>query len=362
MVLYIAFREGGISMAWNRDLILAQRKQLKEQYNQTGNVDLLYYLASIDTVLNIDNHVLFYKSPNFSEKINDDIKTLYTFEDFLPDIKMAFKYNKLCADLHAYRLSQKLTSEEEIFTFINDFFKSLDKELYDIFNNVYKNRKDNFQISNNRSSTITIPGLDYSYINVEESYSINNNFSSAHEYGHSIQDKLFYRTYTFDNYPFHELLAFFSQYLSILYYEKLHPEDIDDIKRAKHNFLFNIITNIKRIMYYYYYRTNCSSRTKFSMTINLMRINKIPYDLAKDTVEGSQYESFLYSIAFLTVIELLYTNDLEKSIYIVKRLIQLPKKEEYISDLAGNGICLTEHLNDFIKYTKKNHDSKILQI
>lgn len=349
-------------MAWNKDLILAQRKQLKEQYNQTGNVDLLYYLECIDTVLNIDTHVLFYKSPDFSEKINDDLKTLYSFEDFLPDIEIAFKYNKLCKKLNAFQLSKKLISEEEIFPFINDFFKLLDKELYDIFNNVYKNRKDNFQISKNRSSTITIPGLDYSYINVEEGCSINNYFSSAHEYGHSIQDKLFYRTYTFDNYPFHELLAFFSEYLSILYYEKLHPEDIDDIKRAKHIFLFTVINNIKRIMYYYYYSTTCSNSTKFRMTINLMRINKIPYGLAKDTVKGSQYERFLYSIAFLTVIELLYTNDLEKSIFIIKRLIQLPKKEEYISDLAENGICLTEHLSDFIMYTQKNHDSKILKI
>lgn len=347
-------------MAWNRDLILAQKKYLSEMFERTKDDLIEERILCLNEILNFNRFQFFEPSPRFKIKKQEDAEVLCMFENFIPDIEEAFRhielYNISINDIHL-----RAINEEDLLSFTNDFFKILDKELYEVFLQVYKHRKYNFQRSNIRSCTFAIGGYGFSYVNVEFQNTIEEYFEATHEYGHTIQDRIFYRPIETDNYPFHEILSFFSEYLSILYYERLHPEDVEDIKSIKNILLLVILLHVKRIMYYYRV-ADCDNRTKLEMLLNIKKVNNASFHDAKKTINDSLYERFFYSIPFLTLIELLYAEDLEKSIYIIKKLIKLPTHSDYISELAANGIILTEHLKDFIEYTEKNHDSKILHI
>lgn len=333
---------------WN---IKKAKQQLRylESHNQDGQYNL-----DIDSLKQIINNsiVPFEYMLTLKEKLEFDQEKLDEYSYFMETIEEFYNLTKRCKCGYLYEIDLPIS---ELLCFVNDFFKEVYPEWYSLFNEVYKERRNNFQVKNSRSFELYIPGVNYSYINFQKKNTIEDLFAIVHEFTHAVVDRIKYR-YSYDSkYPLVELPSLTSELISsdiinsfytnvkeeVKYYlggsmASLHVYAGDIIKIK--NFLeTHTLDNDDQIQHNIKYLTNKSVRTKEALTDKIL------------------LENICYVVPYIYAIELyyLYSKDHELFQYDMNKIITMDNCSNYFEELKRLGLVPNQHTKQFIHTIKR---------
>lgn len=339
---------------WNKSKMKDQMIYLQNLFDDTHEDSVLLDMESLQSLMR-RSVPLFELDTNFRNQLEEDINTLVDFEDFLDAINEFSEYFKMI-DIHKFDgLSLLDLDPSLVLSFVHDFYNSVDREIAKIFNQVYKERRNNLIFSENRSFTSYLPNINYSYINLEKDNTVDEFTSAVHEFGHTVADRMYMRNDYFSKYPFIELMPIFMEMLA---YDDLAASfNLDEeliISQAYGN--KTILKYAKDLILFSKYVRKMDRIKRKKQTINEMsRVVNIKKCDASKILERSTLEKMSYTIPYLTSIELysLYNLDPEKAIYILKNLVTLPVQENYEIALRDQGIILNEHTEEFERKLEK---------
>lgn len=343
------------------------------------------------------NHYIFISQISVNEKQSS------TKDDFLETMNCCVhskRYYNLVADFYfdvnEYRddmlaLSDQITEllgKHEDFTFLTKakvstkkvlfltdiFYKKFDTELYIIYQEAIKNRKENLKFVKHHSQkyyatekdayTLFIEALRKAYISVDKSTSYKKYIDLIHEYGHVIA---FFVNPTYQcssEIYFNELPSLFPELVA------LFDEDSNIDEVQKNHWLFsNLITYfeysnylvLQKMLYDAFEKNN--SKYNLKLLLKLYKDYKIDNKKLKEILSFSIYENGNYVVSFEAALELVYIyyyeQNKEKALQIFKNIL----RQTDISSEFGNiynELDLGKHtnfmVNEIISKMRKSLD------
>lgn len=342
--------------SWNLTKLNKLKKQLQDEFFRTNNDFLLDELYLIEQIIN-DNISLFSLPMTFQEKIQNDIIVMERYNYFLDSINNLINSKTCIPALEDYNLEiYKTLNCSYVLGFTHDFYNSLDHEIASLFNQEFKNRKDNIQFTNKRSYSTYLPHSKQSFINITRNKTVEDFINCVHEYGHSISDRIKFRENYYNNYPFVELASIF---FSLLAYDRLMDdfEDMDnDVIKLKVIEAKTIEKNAIMInLFNKYYQENNLILSRKKTTKDMKRKLNKKILFIKELLEVSNIERYSYVIPYMLAIELymIYLEDPEKSIYLLKEIIKMEEQDNYLIKLENMNIQISQNTSEFFKTLKK---------
>lgn len=295
-------------------------------------------------------------------KDNEYLKQITIFEDMIADLVFN---NNFDVDDSELKFNTKITNDD-LFTLTYDFFKTLDKKTFELFEKLFKYHKKNVKLSSVPISKdycgITYTSFDTMefYIKIKRFYDIRDVNTLIHEYGHVLAfylnayDGNFYANQT----PFCEIESIFLELLSFDFLDNIHFDASDSYNNRK-NFIYDIYGKASNI------------DNKFVLYNNMTpndRINHSYYSQIKQKFDIDKLDLwFMYSspveIDILYVISSLYAMELydiylknkEKALELYKQIIKLdyPSNEEFVNELSNLSIYPNK-TDTFIRTLKKD--------
>ena len=323
------------------DDILKNIKLLEEMMNKSKNK--AFYKKIIDDLKTSINEN-YLSNVTITQTLNSTMFDIFDnyykngrYYDFIKvfEYEMAKQFNtsKLNEIAENYLDKENYYTHDEAFSIVHDFYKKLDKELFDTFLLIYNDRYKTVRFRRDVESVngmesdgycIFVDKLLKNYITIHNEVGFNKLLSLTHECGHGIFNILNPKSYTFrvDDYSTEIATMFLEQvfnyevinninpfqaaYINInklndfgicSYYLGCHADMIDAWKKS----------NNKVDKYYY---RNVKDK------LNLTR------EQAKEALCVSILDDGIYTIDYIVSLELfnLYKKDKEKALYILKQI------------------------------------------
>lgn len=326
-----------------------QQKRFLVQNNQDGKYDI--DIDMIDRI--IDGTVIPFDAPlSLKEKLEYDREKLEEYEYFIKPIEEMYSLTKKVKCGYLWEIDLPIN---ELMTFVNDFFRDALTEWYQIFLEVYKERKNNFQVGNKRCCELYIPGVNYSYITYERKYTIEDLFSIVHEYTHAIVDRIKFR-YSYDNkYPFVELPSLAAEMIAKDMIKNYYTNISGEIK----NYFVGSVASINE------FAKNILMAKKFLDTYSLDDEEQIKYSLNYFTnfskrksnalINKLQLENICYVVPFMYAMELyfIYLNDVELFQYDINKIITMDNCSNFLEEVKKLGLVPNQNTNNFIQNIKR---------
>lgn len=329
------------------------KKQLNNCKNRTDK-DFSLDVNLLDELLNGD--IKPFGKVDFMTGFNHDKKILTEYRDFYEPIRELGNIRYIEPIRKVSALSFIQMPYNELLSFTHDFFMSLNPEWANLFNKVYSERKNNLKFSESRSYSIFVPGIQYSYINIEKKDSVEDFFNIIHEYTHTIVDLLKYR-YTYDcGYPFVELPSLFSELVAkdlILETYSGLDKEVKDYMLASLRTCINYANEL--VEEFNYFNSIPKLKNEDDVIKNIQRTLHLDKKAARALVSQSVIEKICYVIPIMVAIELyyIYKIDPEKCFYILNKLIYLDNCKNYIDELETLGINMNENSLRLVREIKK---------
>lgn len=294
-------------------------------------------------------------------KENEDLKKIEIFEDIITN----FVNKKVIKEDDLNENYKTKITKDDLFTLTYDFFKTLDKKTFEIFEKIFKYHKKNVIFC---SGTINkyFCGATYQlydhmdfYIKMKRYKDIRDVSTLIHEYGHAISFYLNAYKGNYDNKqtPFSEIESIFLEILSFDFLDNIHINDKDSFNNRK-NFLIDLYCNAVNIdnKFTLYNSINPKEKINHSYYSKIKKeynINKLelrfmyskPVEIDIIYVISSLYAMELYDI---------YANNNEKALELYKQIITLNYStyEDFINELSSLYIYPNE-TDTFIRTLKK---------
>lgn len=248
-------------------------------------------------------------------------------------------------------------SNKDYMCLLNDFFSGTDKEIYQLFLKIYKESEKNIFFTKNSENeimgtTFFVPYLNKCYIKqlYNEFYPLEDDIlTGTHEFGHAISSLLNPKRYYIDN-ILREIEALFFELISVDFFDKTFKGNMfsnvsyenlfsyhDDSIQAKklldsYNKYISLINNgllIQDLNIKKQEKFKLGILDDFGMTKSLISDMKSEKKLF-DSIE--YYNLFNYLISYIVAINLylIYQNDKEKALYLLKEIVKSNDIEEYV--------------------------------
>lgn len=194
-------------------LVTARNYLLNKKRTPEEEMELLFISMFVYNLPGLNYKKL--SNEEFAEIYKNDLHTLcYDYYDYLDAIFTFYEASEEeCLTQTAYEMI--IDNYEQVFTSVHDFYKSLDKRWFDIFNTIYKERHSTVALSNKRSCSILFPNTKLWVANIEVDGSIEDYVNVVHEYAHGIDDIIANRVRTYS--PENIFLELFPLVCQILY-------------------------------------------------------------------------------------------------------------------------------------------------
>ena len=343
--------------SWNNVLIKEQYDKVYDLYKSTGEYTYLMEAGLLKKILENNEEIdCFEKNSNTILQLNDNINTYHDYEKYMPYIKQFAKLKlskKELPDISIYEITPSL-----LLSFVHDLYNSMPPVIKSKFNKVFKERKDNLKFSEYRSTTIFIPHLNASYINVQVENTIEDFMNIAHEYGHAVADLLSCYYDYFANPPFNELFSLIMELIACDFIDDHYNVPKETILyraytwKTVNTFCEDLLMEAKfyRKENIYHYLTNPD--------VGLARTNMISLEKARNILNMTTIERFAYALPFITAIEFyyLYKKDPELFFRYLLEFMALPIDSNYIAELDKRNLYLNEHGKEYVR--KINTDIK----
>ncbi|HOB25946.1 MAG TPA: hypothetical protein PLB45_00665 [Bacilli bacterium] len=336
---------------WNLDVL---KKQLNNFQEGDESYLLLEDLIEIQRLKDVDLSAFDLDDESFIDQLDKSKMILNKYYEFMPFIDKFSKYI-----IKPYLDNPDIViepSRDEVLSFTHDFYHDLSPVFYKKFMNFYSQRKDCVRFSDNRSASFYITSLNYSYIDLQETYCIDEFYAAVHEFGHGIAN-----TFAVTNYEssiFVELLPIFMEFLVsdklISYYD---DKDIKDyVALNDYNELAVHSTYAKELTFFNEGLHVTSSYMRRKQLLNaLCKISNDTKKKTKKMFDITLDERFCYLIPYLVAMELYYKykDDPEKTLYTLENIIQL--KDNFYTSLIKNDILLNEHSSEYVDKIKREN-------
>ncbi len=339
--------------------------KIKDEFEKSNNTDSDRYQ---DLLCDINDLILLYEDKNITtlyDTLDEDpySTTLENNRLFFKDNEYSIPIIKEFDDIYQYSI-EKLKLDEIDFNpykdtaythkhllhMINDFYNSIpDKEIKNIFNDVYKDRIYNVRFKESTASYCGGTTFDLKkYISINSTINFSCFRNLAHEYGHAIHDIYLGHTTSYKDTQYTELVSIFFELLASEYISNTNVI-LKDKERTQN--IFNLIK-----MDNYARNLLVLNNTK---DINFKDRDEafnyyLKYLYEEEAYMAIDYDAKLfndYLIPTIIDIELLweYKKDPEKALYLLKDLIK-NENENYIEHTKKLGLKLNSHEYDYIKH------------
>lgn len=348
-----------VSGKWNNDLMIKQLQTCRDIISQNPDSICKTDVEVLKRLLKNTN-TFFEQSDIFIEKIKDDIDACSMFNDFIIAITNFSGLDEYLPQEDIY-ISELAYPESLLFELIYEFYTGLNQEIKDLFIGVFAQRHNNVQFSDTRSYNSFLPGLRYSYINIEKDNSIIDFENAVHEYAHSIADLICYRVDSYSSYPFTELFPIFMSFLFLDYVDDTLENIHDEVRVLKVINARNMTGYATTIRDFYTFLKLIDNtkllETKKAFINNMSKMLEIKMGKVAQILETSILEQFSYTIPYLTAIELYYIwkEDNVLALSLLKKLQTMPDSNNYYEELQKLGINLNEHGKEYILNITKPH-------
>lgn len=344
---------------WNKAILNEQLKKLNKLFAENPSYEIGQSIGIIEDLLN-NSPRIFIGENSFNQQLSTDKSIIEENASFMAAINRFANHSELL-NTKVPNLQEYDIPNNVLLAFLHDFYNSIDREFAKYFNRIYQERKNNLRITNNKGNGYTrnymyyIPTLNYAYVNIYKSDTIDDFLNLIHEYAHVVADQMLYRN-QYDSYPFIELLPLLMQQIAsdkILNYFDIDDEvHKSDAKTAK---LFMNYASQIRLQQDFFTTRNVFTERKQYITEFAQFANNTKTKTER-MLNVSLKEKISYVIPYITMIELynLYYEDPEKALYIMKAIIRMKHRDNYYNMLEDYGIHLNEHSKEFIQTRKKN--------
>ena len=345
---------------WNKTKINEQIKQVTKAFYENPTQELASTLNTLEDLKN-NKPRIFDKQDRFDEQLALDKLLIHKHSDFFKEIETFAKLDDLFNIKSIDPLQEREIPTKMLLSFVHDFYNSIDREFAKYFNRVYKERKNNLRLTNNatdgydRNYMNYLNTINYAYININLTHTIDDFINIIHEYAHAIADQMYFRP-RYGKYPFIELLPLFMQELA--YDEVIRCfEDVEfDVIRSDACTTKTVLKYAKELILQSDYLSLVNTSPERKQFINsFAEYSNNTKTKTEKILNVSMQEKISYVIPFILMIELynMYYEDPEKALYIMKKIITMDEVENYITYLHALGIDLNENSEEYVLYQKK---------
>lgn len=345
---------------WNKNKLIEQLKYATKCYYENPTQEMAITMATIEDLLN--NHPrLFAPEIRFDDQVEadktivkDNLEFIQHIQEFA-DLDEAFNVKRIPP------LNELDVKDKTLLSFVHDFYNSLDREFARHFNKVFKERHNNLRMTSNnqegynRNYMTWIYTLNYAYININRTDTIEDFTNLVHEYAHTIADQMRYRP-RYGKYPFIELLPLLME--EIAYDEIIRCFDGLELEVFKAD-----AYETKTVLKYAYeialqedYLTTENPTLERKQFINSMaQFTNNTKAKTEKILNITLQEKISYVIPFLVMIELydMHYKDRDKCMYVLKNLITMDETNNYIQYLESLGVHINRHAEEYVEEQKK---------
>jgi hypothetical protein len=338
---------------WNEDTIYKDLElliNLRDNYSQNNKRMLEKDISLLNTFLGEDSD----DNQQPSDFIFDNKAILNEYKNTLPYLK-AFStlINKKEIKDKCYTLNRTYINNNDVFTLMHDFYKTLDKDIYNAFMINFKNHQHNFKfittpLNNNLGAfaglTFPIAYLKKCYIQSLDNNTIEKLMYATHEEAHAMAKTI--NNYHYIKELYNEVESIFIELIAIDYYKEILAKE--DFNKYQFNYLKEMLISAK-------YVTDIN--TTYNNINQIMNGQNCNLPNLKLITEMDKYITgeIIYPYCYLIAVELyeLYKLDPEKALIKYKRIISSKNiflKRELIVHPAQN---IKIYTNETIKLNKK---------
>ena len=256
---------------------------------------------------------------------------------------------------------------DDILTIVHDFYKSLDPYFFKTFMKIFKQRINNRKPFNKEDTTpfmgwsYMLSYLNEIYIAIARTYDIEDIITFAHEYMHTIN-------YSINSSGAYEKNKRYFFEIDTLFIELIIADYLRNLFKNNEADKANLITHLEYCNQVIY-SSIIYTLTDYEKTNNTqLQSNKQMKELIKNTfgIKENIFEEIFqkrdteiitkYIISYMFAIELylLYLNDKDKSLYILKKIIQVKglSKEEYYKYIKSLGLFPSTSIHEYEEIIK----------
>ena len=355
-----------------------EEKDIKKKCYYLKVIDYLNATIDESTLSNID----FRKTKNQSMcEIMENVKFYKRYYDLIK--KLYIKCGNTVSirnNLHNetynmnYIYKPKYITHDKSLAYVYDFYKDIDKELFDCFSKLYNNRYKLVKFSKNdellsglmtSGSSISVGGLDKTYITVSNDKGVLKCINLAHEFGHGILN-------IYNPNLLYNSKDDFSSEIGSIFFELAFNYDIGKSIDSYDSALNNIQElddryDICNNLIIHNALASTWENNNYKTDSNFYKILKSEYDLTRQAVDDSLNTSItsegLYAIGYMAALYLLniYKKDKESAIKILKEIVNYNNIDSYelINVLMPN-IDIYSYEIDDIHNTYSNELKKLI--
>jgi len=325
----------------------------EEQYEivleDIKNLELFLNGKSIETLYDeLENKSLSEKRKNNKEYFKQEKESIPIIREFNDTYQRAV----INLDLENFicdECTDTTYTHKRLLHMVHDFYMTIpDKEFKDIFNKIYSDRIYNVRFKESDASYCGGTAVDdKQYISINNSINYPCFSNLAHEYAHAIHQNYLGKFITYANDQYTELVSIFFQLLANEYIANIG----NNKERARQDSIgllirMDIYANNLEVLHN---TRNMNFETQKEM---YEYFSKFLYE--EEAEMAMAYDAYLfhdYLIPYIIDLELLweYKNDPEKSLYMLKHLINNNEKS-YIEETKKLGLHLNAHEYKYIKH------------
>lgn len=346
---------------WTVDTLQMRLDYLRDLYEKETDEEKKQMIAY--DIENLDNYIDCYfdfdigEMPSFCEKfqaIKANLKSL----KFLWSDYNEFYDETVSTKLPDLEIKRCSLSKDDLLSLTHDFYKSLNRYFFGNFMKNFRMRRDHIKFVNeieNDAGGITTPIMTTkeAYIKICRLNTIEDYISVVHEYGHAITLQINPYHLSYDKRYFVEATPIFMEFLASDFYQRQtnnneapiftidkHLEYIDDAKKIK--MILSLIEEEEKLSQEF------SSTKEMRKHLNHNLFTDKCFDESFNFANNPDEE---YLASYMIAIELymLYKEDKDKALDILKRIILLDEmsEEEYYCNIKKLGIIPNFSLRNF---------------
>ena len=298
----------------DKELLIEASNTLKKKSHSTQEEKELLYLSLFINDMEIPSTIPS-SNENFRITYKNDFNILY--DQYFDYINAIFDFYLLYGDeeINVENYESIVTSYESVFQSVHDFYYSLDKDWFAIFNKLYKDRHSTVELSSNRSLSILFPCSKLWIANIEAKGTIEDYVNTVHEYAHGIDDAIANRVRSYS--PQNIFIELFPTVCQMIYLE--NNSDIRnqiEINKYLNNFQAQQIASSEEIKVRFNLVSafpNVTNARNLSRLIKKYWEKTIPKEYLSLMYSNSLVESICYAYPFIIALELvsLYKQDID---------------------------------------------------
>jgi|SRR5574344_1401434 hypothetical protein len=317
---------------WDKEKGNKQKEYLESLYEDLKSIEEAKKVR--EAIYNLE--IVLDKHRKKKEEEVSLLETMQLYECYKPFSEIVkTSYQSISPASEEITYSKIPKSDDEILALTDSFYKKLDEEWYHLFTKIFKERKHNIRFNPEEESYSFIPFINYFYLTLRKTDTIEEGIEANHMYAHAIStlinpenNKMFYKSIL------EEVPSIFVSLLTCKQYK-----GFSDNKGEYDLYQKQMLDSVASYMH--------AVDTNYNMYNESSSLLTFPGNLSNhEKVSLSVKDEFSYGLSYLVAIELLYIyyDDPTSAIKILKQIISLEDSSDLKAKLANLNINPGTHL------------------